>query len=103
MLPFAALGLVIGYLAKPDSVQQIGALFNLVLAALGGLWVPVELMPHLVRQIASYTPAYWAGQVARSPLLHGQLNRNAIVVLLAWAAGLGLIALRRFRVDTARS
>jgi ABC-2 type transport system permease protein len=102
-LPFAALGVVIGYLAKPDSVQQLSGLLYMLLAAFGGLWVPVEVMPHIMRLIANYTPAYWAGQVARGPLFHGGLNLHAVLVLLAWAAGLGFVALRRFQADTARA
>jgi ABC-2 type transport system permease protein len=102
-LPFAALGVVVGYVARPDSVQQVSGLLYMLLAAFGGIWVPVERMPHLMRTIASYTPAYWVGQVARSPLFHGSLNLHAVALLLAWAAGLGLVALRRFRADTARA
>ena len=102
-LPFAALGMVVGYMAKPDSVQPISGLIYMLLAAFGGLWVPVEIMPHLMRTIASYTPAYWAGQVARGPLFHGELSVRAIGVLLAWAVGLALIGLQRFRADTARA
>jgi ABC-2 type transport system permease protein len=102
-LPFAALGVVVGYVARPDSVQQLSGLLYMLLAAFGGIWVPVEQMPHLMRTIAAYTPAYWVGQVARSPLFHGSLNLHAVAVLLAWAAGLGLVALRRFRADTART
>jgi ABC-2 type transport system permease protein len=102
-LPFAALGIVIGYLAKPDSVQQVSGLIYMLLAAFGGLWVPVEVMPHLMREIANYTPAYWAGQVARGPLFHGHLNPRAVVVLLGWAIGLGVIGFQRFRADTARA
>jgi ABC-2 type transport system permease protein len=101
-LPFAALGIVVGYLAKPDSVQQVSALIYMLLAAFGGLWVPVEVMPHLMREIANVTPAYWAGQVARGPLFHGHLDPRAVAVLLGWAVGLGIIGFRRFRVDTAR-
>ena len=41
-LPFAALGLVIGYVAKPDSVQPITGLSTMLIAAFGGLWLPVE-------------------------------------------------------------
>jgi ABC-2 type transport system permease protein len=52
-IPFAALGLVIGYVAKPDSVQQISGLLFMLLAAFGGIWVPVEQMPSLMRRIAS--------------------------------------------------
>ncbi len=102
-LPFAALGLVIGYLARPDSIQQISGLIFFLLSLFGGLWLPVEAMPHIMRVIANYTPAYWAGQVARAPLFHGHLNPRAIAVLLAWAVGLGIIGIQRFRADTARS
>jgi ABC-2 type transport system permease protein len=102
-LPFAALGVVIGYLAKPDSVQQVTALLNLTLAAFGGLWVPVSLMPHFLQQIAKLTPSYWTGEVARSPLDHGRIDAQAIAVLAGWTVLLAAIALRRFRVDTARA
>lgn len=103
-LPFAALGVVIGYIARPESVQQVSGLLYMLLAAFGGLWVPVEVMPHLMRSIAEFTPAYWVGQVARSPLFHhGELSMHAVTVLLAWAVGLGLVALRQFRADTARA
>lgn len=102
-LPFAALGVAIGYLAKPDSVQAVSGLIYMLLGAFGGLWVPVEIMPHVMREIANYTPAYWAGQVARGPLFHGDLEVRAVLVLLAWAVGFGVVALRRFRVDTARA
>ena len=102
-LPFAALGVLIGYLAKPDSVQQVTALLNLTLAAFGGLWVPVSLMPHFMQQIAKLTPSYWTGEVAHSPLDHGHVDLQAILVLGGWTVALALVALRRFRVDTARA
>jgi ABC-2 type transport system permease protein len=102
-LPFAALGVLIGYLAKPDSVQQVSGLLNLTLAAFGGLWVPVSLMPHTLQLIAKLTPSYWTGQVARSPLDHGHVDGQAIAVLAGWTVLLAVIALRRFRVDTARA
>jgi ABC-2 type transport system permease protein len=102
-LPFAALGLIMGYLAKPDSVQQISGLLFFLLSLFGGLWVPLDTMPHLMRTVATYTPVYWAADVARAPLFHGHLNGKAVVVLLAWAVGLGLIGISRFRADTARA
>ena len=102
-LPFAALGLVIGYVAKSDSVQQVSALLYMLLALFGGIWVPAEQMPNLMRSIAEWTPAYWVGQVARSPLFHQSLNMHAIWILVAWTAGFGLVAMRRFRADTARA
>ena len=102
-LPFAALGLVVGYLARPDSVQQLSGLLYMLLAAFGGIWVPVEQMPALMHRIAEWTPAYWVGQLARGPLFHTTLDPRAFGIILAWTAALGLVAVRRFRVDTARA
>lgn len=102
-VPFAALGLLIGYVAKPDSVQQVSGLLYMLLAAFGGIWVPVEQMPQLMHSIAQWTPAYWVGQVARSPLLHRSLDPHAVWMIVVWTALFGFAALRRFRADTARA
>jgi ABC-2 type transport system permease protein len=102
-LPFAALGLIIGYVAKPDSVQPISGLTTMLIAAFGGLWIPVENMPDLMRHVAQLTPAYWTGLTARSPLTHAGFDTQGLWVVLAWTAVLGAIALRRFRADTARA
>jgi ABC-2 type transport system permease protein len=102
-LPFASLGLVVGYLAKPDSVQQVSALLYLLLAAFGGIWVPIETMPSLMHRIAEWTPAYWVGLLARGPLFHSSLSLRAVEMILLWTVVLGSIGLRRFRADTARA
>lgn len=102
-LPFAALGLVVGYLARPDSVQQLSGLLYMLLAAFGGIWVPVEQMPSLMHTIAEWTPAYWVGQLARSPLFHTGMSLRAVEMILAWTVVFGGIALVRFRRDTARA
>jgi ABC-2 type transport system permease protein len=102
-LPFAALGLIIGYVAKPDSVQPITGLSTMLIAAFGGLWVPIDSMPSVMKHIAQLTPAYWTGQSSRSALSQSGLDMNAVYVVLAWTVVLGFIALRRFSADTARA
>ncbi|GAA0594822.1 ABC transporter permease [Kribbella sandramycini] len=102
-LPFAAIGLVIGYVAKPDSVQPITGLSTMLIAAFGGLWLPVDQMPSLMKHIAQLTPAYWTGQTSRSALTAAGVDTQALLVVLAWTVVLGVIALRRFRADTARA
>ncbi|TCO26478.1 ABC-2 type transport system permease protein [Kribbella steppae] len=102
-LPFAALGLVIGYVAKPDSVQPITGLSTMLIAAFGGLWLPVDQMPSLMKHIAQLTPAYWTGQTSRSALTQSGLDTHALMVVLGWTVVLGIIGLRRFRADTARA
>ena len=98
------------YLAALEMVKMQGGVFGAVassaaflLALMGGLWLPVENMPSLMRTIAHYTPTYWAVQVAHNPLFHTTIDGKAIVVLLAWAVGLGIIGIRRFQADTARA
>lgn len=102
-VPFAAIGLVVGYLAKPDSVQQLSGLLYLLLALFGGIWIPVEAMPSVMRQIAQWTPTYWVGQVARGPLFHASFDVRAVEMVLLWTVVLGAVGLRRFRADTARA
>jgi ABC-2 type transport system permease protein len=102
-LPFSALGLVIGYVAKPDSVQPITGLATMLIAAFGGLWLPVDKMPSLMKHIAQLTPAYWTGQTSRSALTQSGLDTHALMVVLGWTVVLGIIGLRRFRADTARA
>jgi ABC-2 type transport system permease protein len=103
VLPFTAVGILIGYVAKPDSVQQFSALFLLVIAVFGGIWVPTEQMPDLMRRIGEWTPAFWGGQAARSPLFHEALSGRAVAMVLGWTLVLGLVAMWRFRRDTARA
>jgi ABC-2 type transport system permease protein len=102
-LPFAALGLLVGYLAKPDSVQPISGLLYMLLAAFGGIWVPAEAMPNVMRHIAEWTPAYWVGLAARSPLFGQSVQSRAVEMVLAWTVVLAAVAVVRFRRDTARA
>jgi ABC-2 type transport system permease protein len=102
-LPFAAIGLVIGYVAKPDSVQPITGLATMLIAAFGGLWLPVDQMPSIMKHIAQLTPAYWTGLTSRSALTAGGVDTQALLVVLGWTVALGFIALRRYRADTARA
>jgi ABC-2 type transport system permease protein len=103
-LPFAALGLVIGYVARPDSVQQISGLLYLLLSLFGGLWVPVEVMPALMRTVSEWTPVFWVSQLARSPIFPGQtVDWHVLAAVAGWTALLGLIGYRGFRADAARA
>jgi ABC-2 type transport system permease protein len=100
-LPFAALGVAIGYFIKPESAQQVVGLVNMGLALLGGIWFPVT--GGAMKTIAELTPTYWAGQLARGPLVHGHPSAQSLIVIAAWTVGLTAIAFRRFQVATERA
>lgn len=102
LIPFAALGVVIGYLAGPDAAQAMIPVFSIGLSLLGGLWIPVTVMPHWMAQAARAFPSYWLGDLARSALASTALSVTAVLVLAAWTAVLGALAVRLFRRETAR-
>ncbi|MEK8109809.1 ABC transporter permease [Micromonospora sp. M12] len=54
-LVFAAFGLFIGYLAPAENVMQIIGPVLAVLAMFGGLFVPVEVLPDVLQQVAKFT------------------------------------------------
>ncbi|MEV4498445.1 ABC transporter permease [Micromonospora arborensis] len=101
-LVFAAFGLFIGYLAPAENVMQIIGPVLAVLAMFGGLFVPVEVLPDVLQQVAKFTPVYGVGVLARAPLTGDGLNMAAVANIVAWALVFGFGAARLFRRDTAR-
>ncbi|MEU9121422.1 ABC transporter permease [Streptomyces sp. NPDC048506] len=55
---FAALGVAIGYLATGDAVRPIAMLCYFGLAFLGGLWMPLTILPEWVQNIAEWIPTH---------------------------------------------
>jgi ABC-2 type transport system permease protein len=63
-LPFCAFGLALGYLAGPNSAPAVVNLIYLPMGFLSGLWIPVNFLPGLMKQIAVTLPAYHYAQLA---------------------------------------
>lgn len=97
LVPFGILGLVIGFVATVDSAQPLTMLVYMTLAILGGLWFPVSQFPSFLQHVATALPSYWAAQIAREPLAHQAVPLTGVVVLAAWAVGLGLLAMAAYR------
>lgn len=54
-------GLLVGTIANThQQAAAFGAVSIIILAAMGGLWVPVYLMPTVMRHIAVFSPLNWA-------------------------------------------
>lgn len=53
-------GLLIGTVSTShDQAALFGALFVIILAAIGGVWIPTFVMPDLMRQLSSISPLNW--------------------------------------------
>ncbi|TQS45743.1 ABC transporter permease [Cryptosporangium phraense] len=101
-LVFAAFGLFIGYLVPAENVMQFLGPILAILAMFGGLFVPLEVLPHAFQEIAKWTPVYGIGTIARSPLTGDSVTMTEVVNVIAWTVAFSLGAARLFKRDTAR-
>lgn len=63
MVSFAAVGygLMIGTLFDaPPQASIFGGISILIMSALGGVWVPINIMPEMMKTIAGFSPLNWA-------------------------------------------
>lgn len=103
LLPVAALGIWVGYMAKAESVQAIsGAVYSL-LSLLGGLWVPVTVFPHWIFEVIKALPMYWVAQAGRQALIGSWVGWQGVTVLTVWTVVLGMFAARAYRRNSAKS
>lgn len=99
-IPFCALGLAIGYFAGPNSSVAIVNLIFMPMAFASGLWIPVEMLPPVVRAISPFLPPFHLAQLALGTIGTG-LGAPAwthIVTLAGFTVlglGLALIGYRR--------
>ena len=100
LIPFVALGILIGHLIKAETLGPLsGALFT-VLALLGGIWFPVSQMPHAMASIAKATPSYWLAEAGREPLAGHTIGAHGLLMIAMWTVIFGALAVRRFLRDT---
>jgi ABC-2 type transport system permease protein len=97
VLPLALLGLAIGYLAGDDIAFPLTMALYFALGALGGLWMPLSVMPHLMRDIGQALPSNALAELGWQ-IVGGQASGpSAVLVLAAWTAAAGLAALLAYR------
>jgi ABC-2 type transport system permease protein len=63
-VPFGAVGLALGYLAKPNSAPALVNLIYLPMSFCSGLWIPIFMLPHFLQQVAKALPPYHVSQLA---------------------------------------
>ena len=54
------LGILIGTIAETqEQSAPFGAIFVIILAALGGVWVPTFIMPEMMQTVSAFSPMNW--------------------------------------------
>ncbi|TDN41648.1 ABC-2 type transport system permease protein [Curtobacterium flaccumfaciens] len=104
VVPFALIAILIGQFAKPSFAQPLFMVVFMGLAILGGLWVPLSVMPDWMGSVAHLLPSYWLNRI-------GQMGAGATgeagmlepaMVLAGWALLLSAVIVWRYRRDAAR-
>lgn len=102
-LVFASFGLFMGYLLPTENVMQVIGPVLGVFALVGGLFVPVTLLPATIQDIAAYMPPYGVAQIARYPLEGGSFELSWVVSVVLWTLLFSAGAAFLFRRDTKRA
>ena len=100
---FASLGLFAGYLLPSENVMQIIGPILAGFAFLGGLFVPTNLLPSAIQDVAPYTPTYGVAAIARFPLEGGSFDLTWVLNVVLWTAAFAIGASLLFRRDTQRT
>jgi ABC-2 type transport system permease protein len=65
-VPFAAMGLLVALIVPANAASGIVNLIYLPLSMMGGLWIPIYMLPKWLRVIAPYTPTFHLNQLMLS-------------------------------------
>ena len=101
--PFALLAILIGQFAKPEFAQPLFMVTFFGMSILGGLWVPLQVMPAWVSNVAQIVPSYWLNKLGQMGALGSGDAIAPILVLVMWSLVLGGLIVWRYRRDAARS
>ena len=100
LLPFAALGIVLGHLLTPDSIGPVMGGMTALFAILGGTWFPIS--SGVMKDIGEALPSYWLVQAAHVALGGRGWNGTAWVIVVGWTVAATALARWAYRRDTRR-
>jgi ABC-2 type transport system permease protein len=100
LIPFAALGILLGHLLTADSLGPALGGATALLSIFGGVWFPVSGAMH---SIAQALPSFWLVQASHVALGESGWGARGWLVMAAWTASLAVLAMRAYRRDTGRA
>jgi ABC-2 type transport system permease protein len=100
LLPFAAIGILIGHLFTPDSIGPVMGGGVALFALLGGTWFPIT--HGAFKDIAQALPSYWLVQASHVSIGGASWGPRGWLVIAVWTVGVSLLAARVYRRDTKR-
>ncbi len=101
LIPFAALGIMLGHMLTPDSIGPAMGGGVSLLALLGGAYFPITGSGFLA-ELAKLLPSYWLTQASRVVLDGRTWTLEGWLVVAGWTVVLSVLAARAYRRDTGR-
>ncbi len=95
-IPFAAIGLFLAYAMGPSSIGFGVSIVYLAGSFLGGLWIPLRVLPVSLKDIARILPTYHEASMAWTTLQGGPFDWIHPLVLGSYAIGFGALAVWLF-------
>ncbi|MEM6638381.1 MAG: ABC transporter permease [Pseudomonadota bacterium] len=100
-VPFALIGLTLGFLLSANGAVAVSNIVFLALSALGGLWIPVFVFPIAMQRFATLLPSYHLSELALAIGVGGDrpsgLHAGVIAIMTAVLAALAAFAWKRQR------
>jgi ABC-2 type transport system permease protein len=100
LMPFAALGILLGHLLNVDSVGPVIGGSVSLLALVSGTWFPVA--HGLLHDVGQFLPSYWLVQAGRISLHGRSWGIEGWAVVIGWTIVLAVLAAFAYRRDTER-
>jgi ABC-2 type transport system permease protein len=101
-VPFALLGIALGYWASPRGALPLANVLYLLLAFVGGLWTTPQRLPGKVASLSPLVPTRQFGDVLWGAARGRLWQPRDWLLLLAWAALFGALAAWGYTRDEGR-
>jgi ABC-2 type transport system permease protein len=92
-IPIALLGIAIGYSIGPEVAFGVLYALYLALSALGGLWMPISIMPSGMQTVGKLLPSYRAASMGWRLIGGKPFDASDALILVGWAVVFSLVAL----------
>lgn len=96
-LPFALLGLALGYFATSQTAQPLNMLVYLGLSVAGGLWLPLDVMPGWLAAVGRLLPTHAYADMSWRVAFGGAPSVGDVVTLALWLAAFTALAALGYR------
>lgn len=84
-IPFAILGLLVGFVVKGKTVLPVANLLYLPLSFAGGLWLPPSGLPKVVQDFSEYLPTRMYGEIVWAVVFQKDIPSASIRGLLIYS------------------